>query len=160
MATRIPSYRAASLLNLQLCTVESIVRRQHGTLLQRLPFPLSQSALCSPVACARFAAFRLLSSQPGKRPLDVLYGSWKLQRRSSSTNGPSRLPDTKSTNSNHTQTTTTPPSVDNNSMTMWQKFLAPKPMPERYSASWYQEVVLICTVFAITGSSTMLVRIF
>jgi hypothetical protein len=43
-------------------------------------------------------------------------------------------------------------------MTFWQKFLAPKPMPERYSATWWREIVLICTVFAITGSTTMLVR--
>lgn len=37
----------------------------------------------------------------------------------------------------------------------WKAFLAPKPMPERWSAAWYQEMVLVCTVFAITGSSTM-----
>lgn len=34
-------------------------------------------------------------------------------------------------------------------------FLGPKPMPERYTFAWYREVALICTVFAITGSSTM-----
>lgn len=44
------------------------------------------------------------------------------------------------------------------SMTMWQRFLAPKPMPERHTATWYREMLLICTVFGITGSSTMLVR--
>jgi hypothetical protein len=44
------------------------------------------------------------------------------------------------------------------SMTMWQRFLAPKPMPERHTAAWYRELLLICTVFGITGSSTMLVR--
>lgn len=44
------------------------------------------------------------------------------------------------------------------SMTMWQRFLAPKEMPERNTAAWYREMVLICTVFAITGSSTMMVR--
>ena len=37
----------------------------------------------------------------------------------------------------------------------WKSFLGPKPMPERWSAAWYREMVLICTVFAITGSSTM-----
>ncbi len=37
----------------------------------------------------------------------------------------------------------------------WTSFLGPKPMPERWSAAWYREMVLICTVFAITGSSTM-----
>eukprot|EP00934_Nitzschia_sp_Nitz4_P005544 Nitzschia sp. Nitz4//scaffold128_size63911//46437//47097//NITZ4_006225-RA/size63911-snap-gene-0.60-mRNA-1//1//CDS//3329534850//5534//frame0 len=39
---------------------------------------------------------------------------------------------------------------------MWAKFVGPKVMPERYTFAWYREMVLICTVFAITGSSTML----
>lgn len=43
-------------------------------------------------------------------------------------------------------------------MSTWQRFLAPKPMPERQTAAWYRELLLICTVFGITGSSTMLVR--
>jgi hypothetical protein len=37
----------------------------------------------------------------------------------------------------------------------WNKFLGPKPMPERWTVPWYREMVVICTVFAITGSSTM-----
>lgn len=37
----------------------------------------------------------------------------------------------------------------------WKSFLQPKPMPVRWSIAWYQEMALICTVFAITGSSTM-----
>jgi hypothetical protein len=37
-----------------------------------------------------------------------------------------------------------------------QRFLGPKPMPTRYTFQWYREVFLICTVFAITGTSTML----
>lgn len=37
----------------------------------------------------------------------------------------------------------------------WKSYLGPKPMPERWTAAWYREMVLICTVFAITGSSTM-----
>lgn len=40
--------------------------------------------------------------------------------------------------------------------TALKNFLGPKPMPERYTAAWYGELTLICTVFAITGSSTML----
>ena len=36
-----------------------------------------------------------------------------------------------------------------------QKFLAPKVMPPRNTPAWYREMVLLCTVFAITGSSTM-----
>lgn len=43
--------------------------------------------------------------------------------------------------------------------TMIQRFLGPKKMPERHTAAWYKEVLLICTVFAITGSSTMVVSI-
>jgi hypothetical protein len=39
--------------------------------------------------------------------------------------------------------------------TWLQKFLSLKEMPEKYSFQWYREMVLICTVFAITGSSTM-----
>ena len=37
----------------------------------------------------------------------------------------------------------------------WRSYLEPVPMPERWTAAWYREMVLICTVFAITGSSTM-----
>lgn len=36
-----------------------------------------------------------------------------------------------------------------------EKFLALKEIPPRGTFSWYVEMVLICTVFAITGSSTM-----
>ena len=36
-----------------------------------------------------------------------------------------------------------------------QRFLGPKIMPERGSFLWYREMVLLCTVFAITGTSTM-----
>ena len=39
--------------------------------------------------------------------------------------------------------------------TFLQRFLAPKPMPPRNTPAWYKEMILICTVFAITGSSTM-----
>ena len=41
--------------------------------------------------------------------------------------------------------------------TMWERFLAPKPMPERYTTAWYGEILLICTVFGITGTTTMMV---
>jgi len=42
---------------------------------------------------------------------------------------------------------------------MWQRFLAPKLMPERGTFAWYREMVLICTVFGITGSTTMMVSV-
>ena len=36
-----------------------------------------------------------------------------------------------------------------------ERFLAPKPMPPRNTPKWYAEMALLCTVFGITGSSTM-----
>jgi hypothetical protein len=39
--------------------------------------------------------------------------------------------------------------------TFLQRFLGPKEMPQRGTLRWYAEMVLLCTVFAITGSSTM-----
>lgn len=36
-----------------------------------------------------------------------------------------------------------------------KSYMQPKPMPDRWSSAWYREMALICTVFAITGSSTM-----
>ena len=38
---------------------------------------------------------------------------------------------------------------------MWNRFIGPKEIPPRWTAAWYREMVLICTVFAITGTSTM-----
>ena len=40
-------------------------------------------------------------------------------------------------------------------MTFLQKFLGPKEMPPRGTLKWYGEITLICTVFAITGTSTI-----
>lgn len=145
------------LLRSQPCTLESI-RRRHGMLLQ-----LSRLAVTS----ARFATSRMQStgSQPVKHPISNFVGSWRIQHRSSSTNGPGKSPDVKTKTGESIPTQTTKMKTENplpegeSPMTMWQKFLAPKPMPERYSASWYREVLLICTVFAITGSTTMVVRI-
>lgn len=37
----------------------------------------------------------------------------------------------------------------------WNRFIGPKEMPPRWTPRWYGEVMLICTVFAITGTSTM-----
>ena len=142
------------LVRSQLSTLESI-RRRHGTLLQ-----LSQSTVKS----AKFATTSVrYIIQPTKRPLSVFVGSCRMQHRSSSTNGSNKSSDVKSAESIPNQTSTikikNPLPEGDGSMTMWQKFLAPKPMPDRYSASWYREVILICTVFAITGSTTMVVRI-
>jgi hypothetical protein len=39
--------------------------------------------------------------------------------------------------------------------TFLQRYMAPKEMPPRNTAKWYFEMVLLCTVFAITGTSTM-----
>lgn len=157
MAWRVSTIK--SFVRPQLSPVETI-RRRYGTLL-RLPFSQSPSYATS----ARFATSRVLLSQPVKRPLDGVIGSWKIKYRSSSTNGSSKSPDVKSAKSNPTETVTTgatsgnPLPESNGSMTFWQKFLGPKPMPQRYTASWFREILLICTVFAITGSTTMVVRI-
>ena len=39
---------------------------------------------------------------------------------------------------------------------VFQRFIGPKEMPPRWTTAWYGEMVLICTVFAITGTSTMI----
>ncbi len=37
----------------------------------------------------------------------------------------------------------------------WRRWTAEVPSPPRYSGAWWRETALICTVFAITGSSSM-----
>lgn len=44
---------------------------------------------------------------------------------------------------------------NSNQKTFLQRWMGPKEMPQRGTNRWYGEMVLICTVFAITGSSTM-----
>ncbi|KAL7430321.1 hypothetical protein ACHAXH_002751 [Discostella pseudostelligera] len=46
-------------------------------------------------------------------------------------------------------------SSSSSSSTFLHRFLAPKPMPPRNTPRWYAEMALICTVFGITGTSTM-----
>jgi hypothetical protein len=41
-------------------------------------------------------------------------------------------------------------------LTILRNFLAHKEMPPRYTFQWYREMLLICTVFGITGTSTMI----
>lgn len=43
------------------------------------------------------------------------------------------------------------------STTFLERFLGPKPMPPRYTLKWYAEMILLCTVFGITGSTTMVI---
>lgn len=62
----------------------------------------------------------------------------------------------KSSASNQVKEAATEPSKSSFSAA-WQKFTGAKPMPERWTLPWYREMVLICTVFAITGTSTMVV---
>ena len=47
-------------------------------------------------------------------------------------------------------------STTTNKATFLERFLGPKPMPPRHTFAWYREMILICTVFAITGTSTMM----
>ena len=44
----------------------------------------------------------------------------------------------------------------NAEQTFLQRFLGPKDIPPRGTIGWYGEMLLICTVFAITGTSTMM----
>lgn len=44
---------------------------------------------------------------------------------------------------------------DNTQSTFLQRWMAPKEIPPRNTPRWYAEMLLICTVFAITGTSTM-----
>ena len=85
-------------------------------------------------------------------------GSGKRKCFCSSSSKPNRASESNTAKSDTTSSadSATTESIEN--MTMLQRFLAPKPMPKRYTFAWYREMVLICTVFAITGSSTMLVR--
>jgi len=46
-------------------------------------------------------------------------------------------------------------SPDVSKLTAWEQWLAPRTMPPRKTSDWYLEMALVCTVFAITGSSTM-----
>jgi hypothetical protein len=92
---------------------------------------------------------------------NIRYQPWRRQNHHFSSSKPS-------TSSNGNGTGSSPPPLvasesrptETSTMTMWQRFLAPKLMPERHTFAWYREVLLICTVFAITGSSTMLVGYF
>ena len=54
-------------------------------------------------------------------------------------------------------TTAAASSSSSTSSSFWERFWGPKEMPERYTFAWYREMVLICTVFGITGTSTMVV---
>jgi len=45
---------------------------------------------------------------------------------------------------------------DTKQTTFLQRFLGPKEIPPRGTLKWYGEMALLCTVFAITGSSTMI----
>ena len=62
---------------------------------------------------------------------------------------------TNGSSSSPSSSSSSPPSFREMLSSKWKQFLGPKPMPERWTVAWYKEVTLICTVFAITGSSTM-----
>jgi len=51
--------------------------------------------------------------------------------------------------------TDAPTQQQEQSMSFLQRWMAPKEMPPRNTPRWYAEMVLLCTVFAITGTSTM-----
>lgn len=45
--------------------------------------------------------------------------------------------------------------TDEKKLSLLEKWIAPRPMPPRKTFNWYLEMALVCTVFAITGTSTM-----
>ena len=59
----------------------------------------------------------------------------------------------KTTSSPKEQSTNT--NTDKNPTTFLQRWLGPKEIPPRGTLKWYGEMTLLCTVFAITGTSTM-----
>jgi hypothetical protein len=50
---------------------------------------------------------------------------------------------------------TSPPPSTSTSTTFLQRFIGPKPMPPQNTFQWYVEMTLLCTVFAISGTTTM-----
>jgi len=56
-----------------------------------------------------------------------------------------------------TKRTLTSSGNSKNGGSLLQRWMAPKEMPERGSLKWYAEMVLICGVFAVTGTSTMVI---
>jgi len=69
------------------------------------------------------------------------WNSTKTKASAKSTVSPKQSPSTQS------QSTTNKSFIQN--------FLGPKDMPPRNTFAWYREMILLSTVFAITGSSTM-----
>lgn len=51
--------------------------------------------------------------------------------------------------------TPNPSPTKQSEQSFFERFLGPKPMPPRNTMKWYGEMILLCTVFGITGSSTM-----
>jgi len=77
------------------------------------------------------------------------YQRWNSSKSggAGSNKGPSL---TKSSQQSKTASKASPPKT-----TFLEGFLATKPMPPKNTPKWYAEMALICTVFGITGSSTM-----
>jgi hypothetical protein len=61
----------------------------------------------------------------------------------------------KTTESSAKQTKNVASNEGGGSSQMLARFLGPKEMPPRWTFAWYREMALVCTVFGITGSSTM-----
>ena len=93
-----------------------------------------------PIGTSAFVTRSKHSTPPGQSRIIPL-----IRRRHLTTDSPS-----KSANNG---------SQNKESQTWLQRFLGPKPMPPRNTMAWYKEIALICTVFGITGSSTMMVSI-
>ncbi len=105
------------------------------------------SPSCRTTIGSQFIRQRLPIKQQQHGSPSSRYAPNNVRRWNSSSNSNNKLPPSNTTGSS-TNTETT-------KQTFLERFLAPKPMPPRWTPKWYGEMVLICTVFGITGTSTM-----
>jgi hypothetical protein len=70
-------------------------------------------------------------------------------------NNHTQIPINDSSSPSSSSSTSSDSSVSTHERTWWQQWTGPRQMPPKYTMKWYLEMLLICTVFAITGSSSM-----
>jgi len=70
-------------------------------------------------------------------------------------NGPNKSGNKTTTTTNNTTNKSNTSTPKATTTSFLANFLAPKQMPPRNTPKWYAEMALLCTVFGITGSSTM-----
>jgi hypothetical protein len=154
----------SNLIRLQYCKNTNIGRQFSSLGLISIQASVSRcqviSTTMSRASLSQFSLSGIRSASVAIRKLNIGYEPWKSRSRNSFSTKPSsssQVTGTKSASKLTVGSADTVTSTINSETTFWQRFIGPKPMPERHTASWYREMLLICTVFAITGSSTMLV---